>query len=54
MKIFHDPTEIDTDWIEKQDNVDYGYKGDFSPVKILRLIEESINTNHNNEQKHSK
>lgn len=38
MKIFHDVSEIDWDWLKRPIEVDYQYKGDFSPDKLLEDI----------------
>lgn len=31
MKVFHDPMEVDIDWLKNGDMPDYGYDGRFSP-----------------------
>lgn len=38
MHIFSRPEDIDIDWIKENTNVDYGYKGDFSPTHFIDLI----------------
>lgn len=38
MKIIEKPEDIDIDWIKRRDVVDYGYKGDFSPVNMLDVV----------------
>lgn len=35
MKIFHDPKEIDPEWICQRVPVDYRYRDEFSPTKLL-------------------
>lgn len=42
MKVFSKPEDIDIEWIKRRENIDYGYKGDFSPVRILDIIEEKL------------
>jgi hypothetical protein len=38
MHIFNTPADIDTDWIKRQETVDYHYDGRFSPIHLLELI----------------
>lgn len=40
MKIFSDAEDIDLDWLNSSDKVDYSYKGDFSPVVLMKEISE--------------
>lgn len=40
--IFDDVNEIDPDWLLKP-AVDYGYSGEFSPVRLLEMIDEECN-----------
>ena len=40
MHIIEGPEDIDLDWLKKREAVDYGYNGEFSPVKILGMVEE--------------
>lgn len=42
MKVFSKPEDIDVEWVKKRENIDYGYKGDFSPVGILDIIEKNL------------
>lgn len=42
MKIFHDVSEIDWDWVMKPMEIDYQYKGEFSPSRLLDDIVEQI------------
>lgn len=38
MKYFSSFEDIDFEWIKKKEDIDYGYKNEFSPVKILDMI----------------
>lgn len=38
MKIFSSPEEIDIDWLKKEEEVDYHYAGEFSPLKLIDVI----------------
>ncbi len=42
MRYFSKPEDIDLEWIKKKEKIDYNYKGDFSPLKILEIIEKSL------------
>ncbi len=42
MKYFENIEDIDIEWIKKVEDIDYGYKGEFSPNNILKLIEKYI------------
>lgn len=42
MKVFDDFSDIDIEWIKRREKIDYGYNGEFSPVKILDVIEKNI------------
>ena len=39
MQLFERAEEIDWDWIAADTEVDYGYQGDYSPRKLLELLE---------------
>ena len=39
MQFFHEVEDIDWDWLCEKTIVDYGYKGDFSPLKLLEQLE---------------
>lgn len=39
MKVFHSPNDIDTDWIKREEKVDYGYKGEFSPIHLIDYLQ---------------
>lgn len=38
MKVFCDTEDIDINWIKEDVNVDYHYKGEFSPVHMLDVV----------------
>lgn len=38
IRIFSDVEDIDIEWIHDKTTVDYGYKGDFSPTKLLQTV----------------
>ena len=40
MKIFHDVNEIDVEWCKKHVDIEYNYRNDFSPIKIIEFIEK--------------
>ena len=40
MKIYESLDDIDWEWVKKKERIDYGYKGEFSPVHILEQIED--------------
>lgn len=40
MRVFEKAEDIDVDWIRLKDEVDYGYRGEFSPARIVDMIEE--------------
>lgn len=42
MQIFQTPEEIDFDFIRKEEAVDYGYQGEFSPIHFLEQIEKDL------------
>lgn len=42
MRIFHDVEEIDWEWLSKEEEVDYNYQGDFSPIMLIEDILKSI------------
>lgn len=41
MKIFSSISEIDPEWICKKEEVDYKYQGDFSPVRMIEVIDKA-------------
>lgn len=41
MKIFNSFDDIDIEWLKRKDKIDYGYNDEFSPVKILDIVEEN-------------
>ena len=38
MKIIENVNDINFDWIKKREIINYGYKGDFSPLKMLSIV----------------
>lgn len=40
MRYFEDIDDIDWDWLKEPASVDYGYKGEFSPKKLLQRLNE--------------
>ena len=42
MKVFDDFGDIDIEWIKRKEKIDYGYNGEFSPVRILGIIENIL------------
>lgn len=38
MKVFSSKQDIDVDWIKERSNIDYHYKGDFSPNNLIDKI----------------
>jgi hypothetical protein len=41
---FYDSVEdIDWEWVKCREPVDFGYKGDFSPEKLLEMVERKLN-----------
>ena len=38
MKIIEKPEDIDVEWVKNREPVDYGYKGDFSPIHLLDVV----------------
>lgn len=42
MRYFQTPEDIDMDWVRAKESIDYGYRGDFSPVGLLETIRESL------------
>ena len=38
MKVIENPDDIDVDWIIRRENVDYGYRGDFSPARFIEDV----------------
>ena len=40
MMIFSSPDDIDVEWVKCKQNIDYGYRNDFSPVNLVKKIQE--------------
>lgn len=38
IKIIDKPEDIDIDWVKRREKVDYGYRGDFSPIFLLDIV----------------
>ena len=38
MKIFKCVDDIDYDWIKRKEEIDYSYKGDFSPLRFIEMV----------------
>ncbi len=45
MRYFKEIDDIDFDWIQKVDRINYGYNNEFSPKQILLLIEKFLFVN---------
>ena len=45
MRYFEKAEDIDLEWLARIEDVDYGYKGDFSAESFLRNIENTYNAN---------
>lgn len=39
MKVFSNADDIDIGWVKKIDHIEYGYKGEFSPMGLVDFIE---------------
>ena len=42
MKVFDKFDDIDFEWVKKQENVDYGYNGEFSPKYFIEELDSVI------------
>jgi hypothetical protein len=42
MKFFSSADGIDFEWVRKKEAVDYGYRGEFSPVHFVEQIEKDF------------
>lgn len=42
MRVFNSIEDIDVEWLQRREMIDYGYNGEFSPTHILKIIEENI------------
>ena len=42
MRVFRDISEIDWQWLSEKTVVNYGYKDDFSPIKLIENIVEGV------------
>ena len=42
MKSFQTFDDIDLEWVRRKEDIDYGYKNEFSPVKILDMINSNF------------
>ena len=43
IKLYNNIDDIDWEWVKKIEKIDYGYKGDFSPLNLLKRIERILN-----------
>ena len=51
MRYFEKPSDIDVDWILRDEPVDYGYKGDFSAERFLREVQAALDAQANGSSK---
>ncbi len=42
IKFYDNIDDIDWEWVKKQEKIDYGYKGEFSPINLLNNIESLL------------
>ena len=42
MKVFDEFKDIDIEWMRRKEQINYGYDGEFSPVKILNIVDEKM------------
>ena len=42
MKYFDKVEDIDPNWVKEKINIDYGYKGEFSPIYLIDFIQSLI------------
>lgn len=42
MRYFSKPEDIDLDWVRKKENINYGYNGEFSTLRLLEKIKSNI------------
>ena len=42
MRVFKKAEDIDVDWVKAREPADYGYAGEFSPVRLLGILEERL------------
>lgn len=40
MKCFKTFKDIDLEWVRSKEDIDYGYNNEFSPIKILDMIDK--------------
>lgn len=38
MRVFQDVSDIDVNWLLKDEEIDYGYKGEFSPISLFDKV----------------
>lgn len=36
MRVYQKPSDIDVTWVKKIDSVDYGYRGEYSPINLVK------------------
>ena len=42
MRYFSDISQIDMEFLKREETVDYGYNGDYSPLNFIKRIETDI------------
>ena len=42
MRVFKNVEDIDVNWLKENDEVDYQYKGDFSPVELVAYVQKKF------------
>ncbi len=46
MRVFHEVSEIDWDWVCRKEDVDYSYQNEFSPVKLVDDMIQASDERH--------
>ena len=44
IRIFHSPEDIGPDFLASDEVVDYGYRGEYSPLRLIDMISRRLNT----------
>ena len=52
IQYFEHPDDIDVSWITNDDTPNFQYNGEFSPLRLLDIIENHINNCHNCNHRH--
>ena len=42
MKVFNVPSDINLDWVKEREQIEYGYSGEFSPIRLLDFLHQGI------------